>query len=223
MSDEQKAQLFQPFNRLGRERSTVEGTGIGLVLVRQLVGLLAGELTLETRAGESTVVRVSLPATDNVPVPLPRTDDALAGIDSEASGVVLYVEDNPVNVILVEQLMARWPRMSLVTVNDGASGLAKARELHPDVVLLDMQLPDMTGLDVLRGLKADQATRDIPVVALSAGAVLEDVAAARAAGALDYWTKPIDFDAFIAGMGRLLGRRPAEEPRRLDPAGSGAA
>jgi CheY-like chemotaxis protein/nitrogen-specific signal transduction histidine kinase len=207
MSQEQKAQLFQPFNRLGREHSGVEGTGIGLVLVRQLVGLLGGELTLDTQAGQGTVVRVTLPATDGTPLATPHAKAPPGQAEPPASGVVLYIEDNPINVILVEQLLARWPGAQLVTAADGAAGLERARALHPDVLLLDIQLPDMSGLEVLRRLKADEATHDITVVALSASAVPQDVAAARAAGALDYWTKPIDFDEFISRMGQLLRRQ----------------
>jgi CheY-like chemotaxis protein len=122
---------------------------------------------------------------------------------------VLYVEDNAVNAILVEQLLARWPLVRLVVAPDGGTGLAQARALAPKLVLLDMQLPDMTGFDVLRRLKADAATHDLPVVALSADAVPEDVSAARAAGAMDYWTKPIDFDVFLSGVQRLMAGPPA--------------
>ena len=209
MSEAQTAQLFQPFNRLGREHSGVQGTGIGLVLVRQLAGLLGAEITLDSREGEGTVVRLTLPATDGRPMaPLAAPDRA--PVPEPPAAVVLYIEDNPINVILVQQLLSRWPQVQLVTAGDGAQGLERARALRPDAVLLDMQLPDMHGLAVLQRLKADEATRDIVVVALSASAIPAEVAAARAAGAADYWTKPIDFDGFIAGMRQLLQR--AGEP-----------
>jgi PAS domain S-box-containing protein len=212
MSAEQQAQLFQPFNRLGRERSDVEGTGIGLVLVRQLVGLLGGEISVSSRLGEGTVVRVTLPASDGRALAELARPHAEPMRQGEKRGLVLYIEDNPINTILVEQLLSRWPDTQLVTAVDGASGLERARALRPDVVLLDMQLPDMSGMDVLRELKGDTATRDLVVVALSASAVPKDVAAARAAGALDYWTKPIDFDAFLDGLGRLLSTDRAQPP-----------
>ncbi|MGM9490291.1 ATP-binding protein [Ideonella sp. YS5] len=205
MSQEQRSQLFQPFNRLGREGSGVQGTGIGLVLVRQLVGLLGGEVSLESEHERGTLVRVTLPAGDGRPMASARHADAQAP-SVPPIGVVLYVEDNPLNVILVEQLLSRWPGVQLVTAADGGAGLERARTLQPDLVLLDMQLPDMSGLDVLRQLKADPATRAITVVALSASAVPQDVSEARASGALDYWTKPIDFDAFLQGTARLLER-----------------
>jgi PAS domain S-box-containing protein len=206
MSEEQRAQLFQPFNRLGREYSEVQGTGIGLVVVRQLVDLMGGEISIESQPEEGTLVRVTLPATAGAPLATPRAADP-EDPQKAPHGVVLYIEDNPINVILVEQLLSRWPRTRLVTAANGAEGLHRARTLKPDVVLLDIQLPDMSGLDVLQRLKADAQTRDLVVVALSANALPDDMAAARAAGASDYWTKPIDFDAFLRGMRRLLDAR----------------
>jgi CheY-like chemotaxis protein/anti-sigma regulatory factor (Ser/Thr protein kinase) len=205
MTPEQKAQLFQPFNRLGREYSGVQGTGIGLVLVRQLVALMGGELTLESTAGEGTCVRVTLPATDGRPMADAPPESELARDESPPpEGVVLYIEDNGVNAILVEQLLRRWPRVELVVASDGATGLERARALAPDVVLLDMQLPDIDGLAVLKQLKADPATRSLTVVALSASAGTDEVRQARESGAMDYWTKPIDFDGFLRGLRVLL-------------------
>jgi PAS domain S-box-containing protein len=183
MSPEQKAQLFQPFNRLGREHSTVEGTGIGLVLVRQLVGLMGGELTLESTAGEGTCVRVTLPATDGRPSAVATLAlEAAADDGAPPEGVVLYIEDNPVNAILVEQLLRRWPKVRLIVASDGTTGLEQARALVPDVVLLDMQLPDVEGLSVLKQLKTDPATHALSVVALSANAGADEVRLARGWG-----------------------------------------
>lgn len=199
MTPQQMAGLFQPFNRLGREHSGVPGLGIGLVRARQLVSLMGGELTLQSRAGEGTQAQVTLPLATAPPT------DAEPSPATEPEGVVLYVEDNTINAILVEQLLARWPGVRLEVAADGRSGLERAHALQPDLVLLDMQLPDMDGLDVLQRLKSDEATRDLVVVILSANANPADMAAARAAGAADYWTKPIDFERFVAGMHRLLG------------------
>ena len=182
-----------------------------------LAGLLGAEITLDSREGEGTVVRLTLPATDGRPMaPLAAPDSAPA--PEPPAAVVLYIEDNPINVILVQQLLSRWPQVQLVTAGEGAQGLERARVLRPDAVLLDMQLPDMHGVAVLQQLKADAATRDIAVVALSASAIPAEVAAARAAGAADYWTKPIDFERFIAGMRRLLARD--DEPAPLPAPGS---
>jgi len=117
---------------------------------------------------------------------------------------VLYIEDNPVNQLLVEQLLARWSAVRLVQAEDGTNGIELARSLRPDLVLLDMQLPDMDGFAVLDALRADPATRDLRVIALSASAMPELVAQAFAHGAADYWTKPLDFDRFLADMQGLL-------------------
>jgi len=207
MTELQLAQLYQPFNRLGREEGAIPGTGIGLVLVRQLVSLLGGTITVQSVSNEGTSVRVVLPASVR-PAPAPpgegRTTVGVSQDDEPVRGDVLYVEDNAVNALLVEHLLKRWPGVRLTIAPDGLSGLAQALAIAPAVVLLDMQLPDMTGLEVLRRLRADPATSRIPIVSLSASALPAEVEAALDAGAVDYWTKPIDIDVFLAGMARLL-------------------
>jgi hypothetical protein len=210
MTADQLAHLYEPFNRLGRERAEIEGTGIGLVLTKQLVELMQGRLEITSEVGRGTVARVVMPMSDEAPspeVPLPEDAAAFAQIAAaEPSGVVLYIEDNPVNVLVVEQLLSRWERVRFIQAEDGASGVDLALKLQPDLVLLDMRLPDMHGTDVLGLLRAEPRTAALPVVALSAGAMEEDAAAATAAGALEYWTKPLDYVRFIADMTRLLKR-----------------
>ncbi|MDB5820870.1 MAG: hypothetical protein JWQ11_4510, partial [Rhizobacter sp.] len=155
------------------------------------------------------------PRADRPAVAKPGTwsDDAFAmraaELDAgpEPCGCVVYIEDNLVNAILVERLLARWPQVEVLVAEDGASGLRLAAERQPQVLLLDMHLPDMHGLQVLAALRSGHETRHIPVVSLSANAMPEEVRAALAAGALAYWTKPIDFDQFIAGMRALLTDR----------------
>lgn len=212
MTPQQQAELFQPFNRLGRERGSIPGTGLGMVLVRQLVELLGGLLAVESEPGRGTVLRVSLPNRAPILSPLEsrqreENPDSIAPAleDTPApSGVVLYIEDNPVNVLLAEQLLSKWPNVQMVAAEDGKQGLAKARELLPDLLLLDIQLPDMTGEEVLVELQRHEETAGIAVVALSASAMAEDVQRILAAGARDYWTKPIDFGQFHAGVRRFL-------------------
>jgi len=210
MTREQLAHLYEPFNRLGREREVAEGTGIGLVLTRQLVERMSGRLEVDSEAGRGTRVRVTLPAAEAAhgaaiealpPAPPPGADEALPG------AVVLYIEDNPVNVLLVEQLLARWPQIGLVQADDGRAGLELARRLRPDLVLLDMHLPDMDGFALLAQLRADPATAALPVVVLSASAEPGDAQRARDAGALEYWTKPLDMRSFHADVVRVLGAR----------------
>jgi len=207
MTERQLAQLYQPFNRLGREEGAIPGTGIGLVLVRQLVSLLGGTITVQSASGEGTSVRVALPASARPAPPAPGAAAATISASQDGAairGEVLYIEDNAVNAMLVEHLLRRWPGVRITAAPDGRSGLAEALAIRPAVILLDMQLPDMTGLEVLRCLRADPATRDIPIVSLSASALPAEVEAALEAGAFDYWTKPIDIEVFVTGMARLL-------------------
>ncbi|HEY0857756.1 MAG TPA: ATP-binding protein [Albitalea sp.] len=201
MTQEQLAHLYEPFNRLGRERGGVEGTGIGLALTRQLVMLMNGDMHIESVAGEGTCVRVELPRSQ-VPAKLPEPPPAPPSTPPSADElpVVLYIEDNPVNMLVVEQLLVRWPIARLAQAEDGASGLREARRLQPALILLDMRLPDMTGLELLAALRADPQTAGLRVVALSASAMTADVALARDAGAAAYWTKPLQFDQFLHDM-----------------------
>ncbi len=220
MSRQQTQHLFEPFNRLGRERGSIEGTGIGLLLTRELVHLMNGRISLDSEQGHGTRVQVCLPdvepADDNLrsPVPTPPPEaEPVTEPGAMVGGLVLYIEDNPVNALVVQELVTQWSGVRLVTAEDGTSGIAQARKLQPDLVLLDMRLPDMDGTAVLHTLRADPATRDLWVVALSASAMPEDVAAAVAAGALEYWTKPLDFKRFVSDMRRLLAARRSESCR----------
>lgn len=113
---------------------------------------------------------------------------------------LLYIEDNPVNQLVVQELVAQRAHLRLDCADDGGSGLDQARTLLPVLILLDMQLPDMDGYEVLRRLRLDPLTADIPCIALSANAMPEDIRRAMNAGFADYWTKPIDFKAFLAGL-----------------------
>jgi len=122
---------------------------------------------------------------------------------------VLLVEDNPVNALIIRELVSRRADLELDVAPDGLAGVARARERPPGLVLLDMQLPDIDGLEVLRRLRAEPATAAIPVIALSANAMPEDIDRALAAGCSGYWTKPLDFRAFMAGLETLFGAPPA--------------
>ena len=210
MTEAQLGGLFQPFNRLGRETSEIAGSGIGMALVRQLVELLGGSISVQSESGVGTVVEVDI-LRPKLAEPLlvdPNPSNIAVGPDAATefapSGLVVYIEDNPVNVILVDHILRRWPDVQLMIAEDGASGIVQAAALLPDVLLLDMQLPDMSGLAVLRALRANARTKGLRVIALSASTMREDVDAAKAAGALDYWTKPIDVESFCEGIKGLL-------------------
>jgi PAS domain S-box-containing protein len=207
MTRDQLDHLFEPFNRLGRERSGIEGTGIGMALTRQLTELMGGTIEVHSESGRGTTVHIALPLAATGAAPsLPAADASLPGDGTgpDCRGTVLYIEDNAVNQLIVQQMLARWPQLKLVIAENGGRGLALARQLRPDLVLLDMRLPDMSGVQWLDALRADAATRDLRVVALSASAMPDEVSRASEGGVLEYWTKPLDLRGFLDGIHRLL-------------------
>ncbi len=204
MTHGQLQHVFEPFNRLGRESSGVEGVGVGLALTRELVHLMHGEIEIDSEVGRGTRVCVVLPRAEVAPAQVPVASAVQPDTPIEPNGVVLYIEDNPVNILLVEQLLSRWRDVRLMPAQDGATGIRMVSTLRPDLVLLDMQLPDIDGLEVLRRLRDNVTLRELPIVALSATAMQEDVEQARGAGATDYWTKPLDFQHFLTGVASLL-------------------
>jgi CheY-like chemotaxis protein/anti-sigma regulatory factor (Ser/Thr protein kinase) len=209
---EQIARLFEPFNRFGVESEGIEGTGIGLTIVKSLVDGMGGRIEVSSEPGEGTLFRVTLPAAAAAaPLPNPTQPSVeppalkgIAGRGSAALATLLYVEDNQVNVLLVEELVRSVGGLAIVSEASGAAGLERAATLRPDLVLIDLQLPDFDGYEVLRRLRADVRTRAIPCVAVSANALPEDVERGLASGFVDYWTKPIDFAVFVAALRRLF-------------------
>ncbi len=209
MGPEQLAHLFEPFNRLGRESGSIEGTGLGLHLTRQLVTMMGGTVSAHSTRGEGTRMSVRLPRArlDAARPPAGSASGMAAGrgaMPDALEGAVLYVEDNPVNLLLVEQFLARWPAVRLASAATGAAGLARLRDERFDLVLLDMQLPDMHGTELLRQLRAERRLDGTPVVALSASAMPDAVDAALLAGAAEYWTKPLDLARLEADLRRFL-------------------
>ncbi len=205
--------LFEPFNRLGAERGTVEGTGIGLAIVKTLVERMDGTVHVHSRPGEGSCFELRL--RDGRGMPLPAQQPAQAHMMALAaiaagrplSGRILYVEDNPVNAMILQQLVAHRGELSLRTAENGADGLSMARAWRPDLVLLDMQLPDIDGMEIFRRLRADPLCAEIPCIALSANAMPGDIQAALNAGFVDYWTKPLDFALFHAAVDTLFAGR----------------
>jgi signal transduction histidine kinase/ActR/RegA family two-component response regulator len=194
-------QLFQPFNRLGQETGIEEGTGIGLVVSKRLVELMKGVIGVESRVGEGSVFWIELnltaelePAAD-APEP---TAIARAQVHTGAQlCTVLYVEDNPANLMLVEDLMARRPDIRLLTARDGNRGIEIARASRPDVILMDINLPGISGIKAMRILADGTSTSHIPVVALSANAIPRDIETGLEAGFFRYLTKPIKVNEFM--------------------------
>ncbi len=202
MSGAQLERLFEPFDRLGAEREGIEGTGIGMTIVKTLVTSMGGTIAVSSTPGIGSRFDVTLPAADPAMpfVPAPEPPNTAPAPIAAPRGQLLYIEDNPVNVMLVEEIVRGLSGLSIHSEGSGSEGVARAAALRPDLVLVDMQLPDFDGYEVLRRLRAQPETADIPCVALSANAMPEDIARARAAGFDDYWTKPIDFRSFLGAL-----------------------
>jgi len=207
LSAEQIGALFEPFNRFGVESEGIEGTGIGLTIVKSLIGGMKGQIDVASEPGNGSLFTVTLPAAGAVPAPIELAEatqtPAARGADAGARrGTILYIEDNLVNVLLVEELVTSLGGLAVVSELSGSAGVARAIGLRPDLVLIDLQLPDFDGYEVLRRLRAEPRTRAIPCIAVSANAMPEDIERGLAAGFADYWTKPIDFAVFIAALER---------------------
>ena len=208
LSEAQIAQLFQPFNRLGQENSAEEGTGIGLVVTKQLVELMGGQIGVASQPGVGTEFWVEFPASQR-PVlaaigELPAISRAPAGGPAKAKRTVLYVEDNPANLVLVEELIARRPDLKLLSAIDAHLGIVIARACQPDLILMDINLPGLSGHGALKVLQNDPATAHIPVIALSANAMARDIHRGIESGFLRYLTKPIQIVEFMDALDLAL-------------------
>jgi len=201
LTADQQAQLFQAFNRLGQEAGGVEGTGIGLVLAKRLIELMGGVIGVESTVGVGSafwfeLITVAVPAAGPALEAGPALDFPAMAAGARLH-TLLYVEDNQPNLKLVEQLIARYPNLRLLTAVNGADGLQLARTAQPDVILLDINLPDLNGFEVLKILRAMPATAHIPIVAVSANAMPRDIRKGLEAGFFRYITKPINVTEFI--------------------------
>ena len=210
IAEDDLVRLFLPFDRLGAEQSDVEGTGLGLSLSKQLVEAMGGAIGVASQLGVGSSFWVELPLAD---APRQQRQELLvpvapAPVDA-GPRTVLYVEDNVSNVKLVERIVARRPGVTLMVAMQGLLGLDLAFEHRPSLVLLDLHLPDLSGEEVLRRLRADPRTSATPVVVLSADATRGQAQRLRAEGATDYLTKPLDIPRLL----RVIDGAPvAEEP-----------
>ena len=201
LTAERLAQLFQPFNRLGKEAGITEGKGIGLVVAKRLIELMGGAIGVESTLGKGSVFWIELNQTAK-PQPAAGAAKPVAVAQAQVQGdaplrTLLYVEDNPVNLMLVEELIARRPDIRLLSASDGNRGIEMARASRPDIILMDINLPGISGIQALRILREDPATAHIPVIALSANAMLHDIEKGLAAGFFRYLTKPIKINQFM--------------------------
>jgi PAS domain S-box-containing protein len=201
LSPEKLARLFQPFNRLGQESSAEEGTGIGLVMSKRVVELMGGVIGVESTVGVGSVFWFELSSAAEPQVAVDRAEPTAVAHAQVQHGVpvrtLLYVEDNPANLKVVEQLIARRPDMRLLTAVNGNLGVELARDNQPEVILMDINLPGISGLEALKILREDPTTAHIPVVALSANAMKRDIDKGLQAGFFWYLTKPIKVHEFM--------------------------
>jgi PAS domain S-box-containing protein len=208
LSLDKLTQLFQPFNRLGKEAGIDEGTGIGLMVSKRLIELMKGEIGVESTVGTGSVFWIELNQTAE-PQPAASAakptavDPAQVHADRQLR-TLLYVEDNPANLMLVEDLIARRPDIRLLSAMDGNRGVEIARASLPDIILMDINLPGISGIQALKILHADPVTAHIPVIALSANAMPRDIEKGLAIGFFRYLTKPIKVNEFMDTLDMAL-------------------
>jgi len=216
---EDMLKLFTPFERLGFGHSTVQGTGLGLVISKRLVEAMGGQLVVASTPNVGTTFSVELPVAD--PIELPASDSNIVGLKPvgcfERRYTVLAIEDNASNLRLLEVVLERRPEISLLSAIQGSIGLDLASQFVPDLILLDLNLPDMSGMQVLGRLRNSDVTRAIPVVIVSADATQSQIERLLHAGAADYLTKPFDIQRLLT----LLNDHLSESVRNAQPSGSG--
>jgi PAS domain S-box-containing protein len=216
LAPEQLSQLFQPFNRLGQQANVEEGTGIGLVVSKRLTELMHGVIGVESTVGQGSVFWFELKLTAK---PLLAAHAAEPAALSSAQGEgdaplhsLLYVEDNPANLMLVEDLIARRPDIRFFSAQNGIQGIEIAQALRPDVILMDINLPGISGIEAMRILAKDPATAHIPVIALSANAIPRDIEKGLEAGFFSYLTKPLKVNEFMVTLDVALKLSELETP-----------
>jgi signal transduction histidine kinase/ActR/RegA family two-component response regulator len=192
-------QLFMPFERLGAEQSRIEGSGIGLALTKRLTEAMGGQIGVSSQAGQGSTFFIELPVASEIPanIDLENPNEVNTEEPPVKPSTIVYIEDNPANIRLVQLILANRPNVTLLTAIDGLSGLELVRQQQPDLVLLDLHLPDLEGGEVLSRLQADVQTKAIPVVILSADVNPEQTARLLEAGARQYLTKPFDVRTFL--------------------------
>ena len=208
LTHDEQSQLFTAFNRLGAENSNIEGTGIGLVITRNIVELMGGYIGVESTLGEGSIFWFDLPAGSVIPSESEYDKNSRAQPDEMAKlkvgTSILYIEDNPANLRLVTRLLSRLPNIHMWSAHEPLLGLELATEHQPDLILLDINLPGINGFEVLEHLRARDETQSIPVIAISANAMPQDISKGLNAGFDDYITKPINISSFLTKVGDKL-------------------
>ncbi len=204
IAEEKYPQLFEPFNRLGREAGEIEGTGIGLTITKEIVDLLGGSIDFESKVGVGSTFKVTLQLAD----PGQLKDGKLElkditsgdGIIAEGQRSILYIEDNPSNLRLMQEIIEQIPDLEMLSAHNAEIGLMVARENKVDMILLDLNLPGISGIDILKILRAQSDTTDIPVIAISATAMAQEIEIEMQAGFEAYITKPIRISKVLSAI-----------------------
>jgi len=207
IAPERRRELFQPFSRLGAEAGDIEGTGIGLTITRRIVEMMGGSVDVESEVGVGSTFWIELPleaAAGEDDGGSQAQDGHATAPSAAAQHIVLYIEDNPANLKLVAQILGRLPHIHLLTAHTAELGIALALARRPALILLDINMPGMDGYQVLEKFKAETSLQSIPVVALTANAMPQDIAPGAAAGFDHYLTKPLDVAHFLATVNQYL-------------------
>lgn len=218
MTPQQMASLFQPFNRLGAEHTTVAGNGLGLVITKELLSRMGATLNVTSQPGVGSCFSVTLPAALALPVSVaspaipatpphaapPHGHAASVPVKAQAQSTVLYVEDDEVNAALMDAIMGLRPQVQLLHAVDCASAIRSVQATVPDLMLLDMHLPDGSGIELLTALRRLPGMQSVPAVMVSAGALHDDVQQAHASGFIGYWTKPLDVKKTLRELDAIL-------------------
>ena len=216
LAGEQLAQLFEPFNRLGQQDGSEEGTGIGLVVSKRLTELMGGTIGVRSTVGVGSAFWIDLqsaqPQASGLVLPAAGLAPPVAADPALRQRTVLCVEDNPANLKLVASLLARRPDLRLISAKDGRSGIELARQQLPDVILMDVNLPGISGITAMTILAGDALTAHIPVVAVSANAMPRDIEKGLAAGFFRYLTKPIRLRSFETVLDEALAAAAKRQP-----------
>jgi CheY-like chemotaxis protein len=214
---EKLSRLFTPFERLGAELSDVQGTGLGLAVSQRLVHAMGGSIGVDSDLGKGSTFWVQLPRTASPLDQVRGSEIERARISAKSLSknrrTILYIEDNLSNLSLVRQILDEQSDIELMTAMQGSIGLELARRHNPDLILLDLHLPDIPGWDVLAQLRADEKTRSIPTIVVSADATRRQINQLMSAGANAYLTKPLDVDQFIRALDEnIKTSRPEVQP-----------
>lgn len=207
--------LFKPFNRLGAETGTIEGTGIGLVVCKDLIEVMGGTIGVDSNEGKGSTFWVEVPTSspgDNSSVAT-REPSAISGkVFPHVKGTLLYVEDTQTNIRLMESVVSQIDGLTMVAALTGKEGVKLAKSVKPDIIILDINLPDMSGIEVLKELRRHDETSAIPTLAMSAAATKENIDRGLDAGFLQYLTKPIQVSEVIEAISAAMRTRLSAEP-----------